>query len=178
MKPRLRREGRGQAIAALAVAAAFAGLVVGSSDIRVAAGLVIAGYVVLLTALSWGSARLVGMATLPMLGGALAASTAGAQPAWALASILGILWYLAAELAWDSIERRDGGRRSTALIGRRIDETATVVVMAFGIAAAGLAASAWTPVRTMAVVVTAVGAVLTLMVWGTRRLRASAEEPQ
>lgn len=178
MKPRLRRAGRGQAIAALVVAAGFTGLVVAASDIRGAVGLVIAGFLILATAVSWGSARLVAVATLPMLGGALAASATGGQPAWALATILGILWYLAAELAWDAIERRDGGRRSAALIGRRIDEVATVVVLALGIAAAGLAASARAPVRTMVIVLVAAGAVLALLVWGGRHLRVSAAEPE
>jgi len=140
-----------QAIAALVLAAATAAVVAVSawSDAEVAARLAIAGVALFAMALEIGSARVVGASTVLVLGGALFASGAAGDPAWVRSMVLGLLWYVAVELAWDAIERRDRSERSSAYNHRRAYEVATVVVVALVVTAIGFAGSTLAPARTL-----------------------------
>ena len=69
------------------------------------------------------------------------ASAAGQIPEWVRSMIVGCLWYVALELAWDSIERRNGVARSSALELRRTNEVAVVVVVALAVSVGGYALS-------------------------------------
>jgi len=169
--------GRLQAGVALGMAGTIATVIAltSSSDTEVAGRLALFGVVLFAIALSLGSARLVGIATLPMLGAALVASVAVAEPAWVRSIVLGIGWYMAVELAWDAIERRDGVKRSSAFNDRRIDEVTTVVTLALVISTAGFLLSFLAPVRTVLVS----GLVIICLIAGlrlsTRRLQGEYE---
>ena len=108
----LLKDGLLQTGTALALAGATAGVIASSSWTRteVAGRLAITGVVLFAIALVVGSPRFVGLATVPVLGGALIASALGAEPAWLRSIVLGCVWYVAVELAWEAIERRDGAQ--------------------------------------------------------------------
>lgn len=166
------REGGRQTVAALGLAGVTAGVVAASSwaQSEIAGRLAIVGVALFAIALVLGSPRLVGLATLPVLGGALIASAAAAEPAWVRSIVLGCLWYVAAELAWDAIERRDGTERSSALDNRRTYEVATVVMLSLTITTVGFLVSFLAPARTMLVVGLVVLGLLAALRLATRHL--------
>ena len=159
------RDGRLQTAAALVVALAIVGVVAVPSwtESQTAGRMAIFGFGLFALALAVGSARLVGVATLPIFAAALIASASADDPAWVRSIVLGVLWYLAAELAWEGIERRDGARRSRAFNDRRIDEVTTVLVLSLAVTTATFLTSFVTPVRTvLAVGVVIVGLITAL----------------
>ena len=112
----LLKDGLLQTGTALVLAGATAGVIASSSWTRteIAGRLAITGVVLFAIALVVGSPRFVGLATVPVLVGALIASALAAEPAWLRSIVLGSVWYVAVELAWEAIERRDGAERSIA----------------------------------------------------------------
>lgn len=176
----LLREGRLQAGAALGLAGVIVGVIAEPSWTRseVAIRLAIGGVIVFAIALALGSMRLVGAATLPVLGAALIASAAAGDPAWVRSIVLGILWYIAAELAWHAIERRDGAERSRALNNRRIDEVAVVVSLSLVVTTAGFLSSFLAPVRTALAVGIVILGLFAALSWATRHVSDSTLERQ
>lgn len=166
------RPGGMQALAALIMAAVVAAVIALSApaDTPVAGRLAIVGVGVVAVALGIGSARMVGFATLPVLAGALLASAAVDGIAWVQSIVLGCLWYIAVELAWDSIERRDGAQRSPALNQRRVHEVVTVVTVSLAVTIPGFVASDLAPQRTLLVQAPLVVGLLTAMVLAIRQL--------
>lgn len=154
------------ALLALALAALTAVLI---ANLSVTAGwlatrLAVGGVLILGFALLVGSTSFVGLATVPILAGATVGLDRPEGHAWGQTLVLGLLWYVATELAWGSIEQRDATVRSPAVDQLRIREVATVVAVTVvvGSAAAGLAALA--PVRTVVVRILAIVAVLACVV--------------
>jgi len=174
-KLRLLDAGRWQAGVALGIAGVVATVIAFSSsrEIEIAGRLAILGVALFAVAVTLGSARLVGGAPLLVLAAALVASVAAAEPAWVRSIVLGIAWYMAVELAWDAIERRDGVERSSAFNDRRIDEVTTVVILALVITTAGFLLSFLAPVRTVLVAGLVIICLLAGLRLATRRLQAS-----
>jgi hypothetical protein len=174
----LLRGGRVQSAAALGLCIAIAIIIAMSSrgQAAIAGQLAAFGVILVACALALGSARLIGVATLPMLGAALIASAVADEPAWARSIVLGILWYVAAEVAWDGIERRDGVNRSSAFDNRRIDEVAVVVTLSLVIAGAGLLAASFAPTRTIFSVGLVIVGLLAALLFATRFIRGAADE--
>ena len=171
--------GRVQSCAALGLTCAIAGIIAVSSrgQAEIAGQLATLGVVVVGIALVLGSARMIGAATLPMLGAALIASAIGEEPAWARSIVLGILWYGAAELAWDAIERRDGVARSRGFDDRRVDEVATVVALSLVITAAGASRRAGARTRrTVFTVGLVVIGLLAALILATQFVREAADQ--
>ena len=166
------REGRLQTAAALVVALAIVGVVAVPSwtESQTAGRMAMFGFALFAVALAIGSARLVGIATLPILAAALVASAGADDPAWVRSIVLGVLWYLAAELAWEGIERRDGARRSSAFNDRRIDEATTVLVLSLAVTTAAFLSSFVTPVRTVVAVGVVVVGLITAFNLANRHL--------
>jgi hypothetical protein len=150
----LLRGGRLQTGAALGLAGLTVGVIAASSSSQteIAGRFAIVGAVLFAVALALGSPRFVGLATLPVLGGALMASAAAPEPAWVRSIVLGSLWYVAVEVAWDAIERRDGAERSVALDHRRTHEVATVMMLSLVTTTAGFLLSFLAPTRSLLVV--------------------------
>ncbi len=141
--------------------------------------LAVGGVIILAIALTLGSTAFVGLATAPILAGAAIGLDRPEGHAWGQTLVIGLLWYVAAELAWGSIEQRDPTTRSAAVDQLRIREVATVVAVTVvvGSAAAGLAALA--PIRTVLVRILAVAAVLACVVAVGRVLAArSRPDPE
>ena len=132
MRIPLLKSGIAQAGGAVTTATTSALLVIGwATDHRDVAGrLALAGLILFGLTLALGSARLVGLATLPMLGAALVAADGRASIG---SIVVGCLWYVTLELAWDSIERRDGGERTAAYAHRRVFEVTTVVTLTLAV---------------------------------------------
>lgn len=145
------RDGALQSLAAMGIAGVIAGVISLASSARAdtAGSLALLGVGVLLVALVFGSRRLVAIATLPILAAALIVSAAGDEPAWIRSIVLGTLWYLTAELAWEGIERRDGVQRSDAFNSRRLDEVTTVVALTLAVTTIGASLAFLAPARSV-----------------------------
>jgi len=170
--PIVLREGRLQTAAALVVALAIVGIVVLPSwtESQTAGRMAILGFVLFAFALAVGSARFVGVATLPIFAAALIASAGADDPSWIRSIVLGVLWYVAADLAWEGIERRDGVRRSSAFNDRRIDEATTVLVLSLAVATAAFLTSFLAPVRTVLAVGLVIVGLITALILANRHL--------
>jgi len=159
---------------ALVLAALTAALIAGLSVTAgwLAVRLAVGGVIILAMAILLGSTSLVGLATAPILAGATIGLDRPEGHAWGQTLVIGLLWYVTAELAWGSIEQRDATARSAAVVQLRIREIATVVAVTVvvGSAAAGLATLA--PIRTVLVRILAVIAVLACVVAVGRVLAA------
>ena len=172
------REGRLQTAAALVVALAIVGVVAVPSwaESQTAGRMAIFGFGLFAFALAVGSARLVGIATLPIFAAALIASAGADDPVWVRSIVLGVLWYLAAELAWEGIERRDGATRSSAFNDRRIDEATTVLVLTLAVTTAAFLTSFLTPVRTVLAVGLVIVGLITALNLANRHLRQGGHD--
>ena len=166
------RRGTAQTVAALVLAVGFVVVVLDTQveQTLVGARITVMGAAFFAVALLIGSSRLVGLATLPALGGAFLALAAAPEPAWVRSILLGSVWYATMELAWDAIERRDGARRSRAFGARRVNETATVIAVALGFSAAAFALSTFAPTRTLFTVGVAILVLLVGLASATRLL--------
>jgi hypothetical protein len=174
MKVVLLAEGRLQTGVAVGLAALTGAVITVSTWAdRVAGGrLALVGVALFAAGLALGRPRLVGVASLPVLGGALVAVAGGAETNWVGAIVLGGLWYLAVELAWEAIERRDGAERTSAYDAQRIDEITTVVALSCLITAAGALLSFLAPVRTVVVVGLVAAGLMAALRLATLRLRS------
>lgn len=162
------RPGTVHSVAAVVVGAAMVAIIIAASwsESQTAGRLALLGLAVFVVAVAIGSNYIVGLTTVPMLGAALLTAGRDGDPAWVRMTVLGILWYLATELAWHAIERRDGVHRTPALLDRRLEETTTVALLAVGASLLGALAASLAPVRTALVIgpmVVGVAAVLVAM---------------
>ena len=169
--------GRPQALGAV-FAAGLAGWITVATTTRFADSatrFVWFGLAIFLLAVVLGSRFAVGGAVLVALTGA--AIEIGTVPVqrWDRSFAIACLWYVAAELAWDSMERRDGRHRSLAVDIERTREVATVVAatLVATVMAAALVGSA--PPRSLVVLAAAVAALALGLVTATRRLLATGE---
>jgi hypothetical protein len=128
-----------------------------------------------------GSDRAVGVAVAPGLGGALLATIGQDSVAAGRSILVGCGWFLATELALESIERRDPLVWSRAVGRHRIREVATVVAAAAGFGGAGVLATAFAPDRTFviraALIVSVLTAVTIALRAGTRSPSPSSSDP-
>jgi hypothetical protein len=94
----------------------------------------------------------------------------GSGEDWLRATIVGALWFCAAELAWDAIDRRDGHERTRAANRRRLEEVATVVAVTFAVVLVSLALLAQAPPRTLLIQFLVLGIAVSAMVATGRHL--------
>ncbi len=134
----------------------------------------VAGLVILAVGLAIGSDRLVGSASLPVLGAALLGADQSGGLVLGRSIIIGCLWYVTLELCWASIELRSDTARTAALGLQRIREVATVVVGAVVVGLGGLAAASVAPTRTVLVRVVVVAAVLVATAAAVRQLAVTS----
>jgi len=170
------RPGGRLALVAILLAACAAGIVVAFSPINSEIGgrVAIAAVVLFALALAAGSARLVGLTTLVMATSALAA-TQSSDPAWVRTTVIGCIWYMAVELAWESIGRRHHRGRNEAVTMRRINEVATVVTIALIVAAGAFVLSSNAPQRTLLSQGPIMIGILVAMTVATRALADTSE---
>ena len=170
------RPGWALSLGALAVAALCTVLVVrwSVSIDWLAIRLAIGGLLTIGLAIGVGSPSLVGLAALPMLGGATIGLDRPVGHAWGQVLLIALLWYGASELAWTGIEARDGTRRSRDVDQLRIREVATVIAVAVGVGVAGSVLATAAPARTALLRAVAVAAVLLAVILLGRHLATRA----
>ncbi len=130
------------------------------------------GWVVLVLAVVIGSRFAVGSGVLIALAGAVIEIGTVSEQRWGRSLIIACLWYLAAELAWDSMERRDGRRRSQAVELERAREIGYVLVVSSIVTLVAVASAGAAPPRTLLVLALTVGAVALTLAVGARHLAA------
>ena len=133
----------------------------------------IIGAVLFMLALLLGSGRALGLSSLLGLAALLATTLPYDMTSWVRALVVGALWYMAVELGWDAIERRDGVRRTPSYVSRRLEETSTVVLISVVLTAAVFLVSEMAPLRTMLVVATAIIGIAVALGVVASRLRRS-----
>lgn len=177
-RPLVLRQGWPAALAGTLLAAATAVMVIGTSTMLVwlIGRLAVVGVVVFLLGVGFGSERLTGLASLPMLIAAVVGIDPGQGLAWGRALAIGCLWYAALEAGWGSIEHRHGARAGAAIAKQRVREVATVVFTAVVVGIGGVALTAMAPTRTVAVRALMVTAVLVALTLALRHLQATAPD--
>lgn len=157
------------AVVAAAVTAAFLRVTATAAEVAVTP-LVLLGAVLLGGMLLVGSARWIGVSSVPMVGAMALESGFGQDPSWVRSLAAGCLWYLTLELGWEAIDRRDGARHTPAAQRQRLQEV--VAVLGLSICAGGVAilAAAGAPTRSVAVQAITIGAVFAVIVVLLRRL--------
>lgn len=133
------------------------------------------GLVIFVAAVLTGSRFAVGGAVLVALIGAVIEIGTVPVQRWERSLIIAGLWYVAAELAWDSMERRDGRDRRPGVTLERLSEVATVLVVSLGATIAAVALVGAAPPRTLLVLVVTVGGLAFALVIATRQLTATGE---
>ena len=165
-RPRL-QPGWRQATWSFLVALSAAGVIASATwrESQTAGRLAFTALALLLVALVAGSKRLVAFTSFPLLGAALITVVGTEDTLWVRALVVGVFWYVSAELAWEAIERRDGVRRTRQFNGRRIDEISNVVLASMAITAAAFTLSNLAPSRntvvlgaSLAIIIAALGA--------------------
>lgn len=153
-------------LTALGLAATTAVLVASLSVTAgwLAARLAVGAVITLVLGLSVGSSALVGLATAPMLLGATIGLDRPEGHAWGQTLLIGLLWYLTAELAWAAIDAREATVRSSAVHQLRIREVSTVVLVAVLVGLGATALAEFAPARTVLVRGLAIAAVLACVV--------------
>lgn len=173
------RNGLAQSGFAIVLALVVAALIVtpSSGQSEIAGRLAVIGLALFVVTLAIGSPRLIGLTTVPVLGGALLASASAAEPAWIRSIVIGSLWFLAVEIAWEAVERRDGADRKSAYDNRRINELAMVTTLSVGVTTLGFLLSAVAPTRTLFVIGIVVLGLLLALSLATRRVIAEGTSP-
>lgn len=133
----------------LAAATVIGSILTSSWSDPIAPRLSILSFAIFCVALALGSSRIVGLTSFGVLGSALIASALSESSTWIESIFIGCLWYVAVELAWDSIDRRDGAVRSVSYNMRRVQELSSVVVVCLGVAWIAFAATELGPSRTL-----------------------------
>lgn len=136
----------------------------------------LAGLVFLAAGLLIGSERLVGFASLPMLAGALLSVEPIDGPAWGRSLIVGCLWYVALELAWASVERRDGVERAEAIGRQRRREVSQVVIVAIAVGLGSALLATVAPARSLFVRGVVIAGFLAALIAAADRLTTSRPE--
>jgi len=147
-------------------------LIVASTDrfVTTVIQLVMFGLAVFAFSTGLGSSLGIGLATVPMLGAAVVQIAAVPEQSWLRAIAIGGLLYCGTELAWESIECRDGHQRSTAVTVQRFQEMAIVVVGALAITGLSLLVVERAPQRTLLIQVLIVGTAALALVFTIRQL--------
>lgn len=137
-------------VAALVAGGATAAtIVVPAEHLRATASLVAGGLLMLGFSIGTRSERVAALAVVPVLSAAVVHIRLADESValWALG--VGCGWYLATELAWESISRQVDCRFEPAVTRRRAEEIVSVVAIALVAATTALAASSLAPRRTV-----------------------------
>lgn len=168
-------QGRTQALLAV-VAAGMAGWITVATTTRFADSalrFVGIGLAVFVVAVLTGSRFAVGGAILVALIGAVIEIGTVPVQRWERSLIIAGVWYVAAELAWDSMERRDGRARRLGVTLERLREVGTVLAVSLGATIAAVALVGAAPPRTLLVLAAAVGGLALALILATRHLTAA-----
>lgn len=137
----------------------------------------VTGALVQLVAIAIGSGPLVGASLGPLLvAGALSAAAADSSPRLA-ALVVGCLWFVGAEAAWEAIDRRDGVARARSATLARLRDVGVVSLVAFGVGVTATMGSAAPPVRSLPLQVLVGLIFFVAAVVVSRRIRSDSDQP-
>lgn len=171
----LMRLGRAHALLAVATAGVAGWITVATTSrfADSAARLAGIGLVVFVVSVVTGSRFAVGVGVFCALIGAMVEIGSAPVQRWERSLVIAGLWYVAAELAWDSMERRDGRHRPMAVTLLRFREMGTVLVISLLATVVAVPLVGAAPPRTLVVLAATVGVVALALVAATRRLRTA-----
>jgi len=107
-----------------------------------------------------GSARWVGVSTMPMVAAVMLESGFADEPSWIRSIILGCWWFVTMELSWEAIDRRGRVRYTTRATMRRVQDVVTVVAIALVVGLVASSATSFSPVRSVALQAVVLGGLL------------------
>ena len=125
--------------------------------------LALGGLALYFISLAIGFRHGVGFAAVPLLTAAAFSEEVAVAIDWGRPLIIGCMWYVATELAWESITRRAGIDAAPAVARQRQREVATVVIVTIVLGLGAAAVATLAPARTLllrAVVIVLVAAAL------------------
>lgn len=157
MRPGFTFSGIAAALAAAVALGVSATAVEGRVVVNQLLVLALIGYVI---PLFLGSARWLGLSSVPLLGAAVIEAGFGDEPTWMRSLVIGCLWFMAVEAGWEAIDRRSGARYTTAATARRLQEVFTVVGISVFIGAAATLGAALAPARSILLQALVVGGLL------------------
>lgn len=142
---------------------------------RVVATLMVAAFVTHAVVIFVGSPRLVISSSVFVLAAVTVEALGSDEPLWIRSIIVGLLWYVAMEVSWHALERRDGTIFTRAAVAHRVQEVAGVVALtlALGLVAIVLATAA--PGRSVALQAMVLGGVLAAVAALARQLAPDDE---
>lgn len=173
------RLGRAQALLAITTAG-LAGWITVATTSRFAdsaARLAGIGLFVFVASVVTGSRSAVGAGVFCALVGAVVEIGTVPVQRWERALLIAGLWYVAAELAWDSMERRDGRERPPAVTLLRFREMGTVLVISLLATVVAVSFVGAAPSRTLLVMAVTLGVVALALIAATRRLHTAGADP-
>jgi len=124
-----------------------------------------------------GSVRMVAASSAPVLASFVLESGFGDEPSWIRSIVLGCWWFVAMELSWEAVERRNGARHTRAASMRRVQDVVTVVAITLAVGLIAASATSFAPVRSVAVQALVLAGVLAGFVWVVRHVVAGRPEP-
>lgn len=125
-----------------------------------------------------GSERLVGFAAAPILAVAVFGTDGSPEIDLGRSLIIGCGWYIATELAWESIAWRSDAVRSRAIAAQRTREVATVLIVAIVVGLTAIGLTSLAPSRTLLLRAFAVGSVVASLAVAMVQLnRTRSSEP-
>lgn len=110
-----------------------------------------------------GSARLIVSSSIFVLLAVTLESLASSDPSWVRSIAVGVLWYVAMEVSWHALERREGAIYTRAAVAHRVQEVALVVGLTLVVGLVAIAAATVAPGRSVALQAVVLGAVLAVL---------------
>lgn len=107
-----------------------------------------------------GSARWIGIASVPLLIAAGIEAGFGEDPTWIRSVIIGCLWFVSVEAGWEAIDRRRGARYTSTANFRRIQDVLTVLGLAVTIGLIATIAATLAPARSVLLQAAVIGGLL------------------
>lgn len=170
------RNGLWSSVAAVAVAAVATLVLVATATegLTLVRSLAIVAVAAHVASIVFGAARLVGASMVPMVGAIAVESGMGSEPSWIRSLVLGCLWFVACELAWEAIDRRRGFHYAPAAVAQRVQEVATVVGATLAIGALAAAAVSLAPARSVPLQAAVLAMVVVVLIRFARRFVESS----
>lgn len=133
-------------------------------------GLMVAAALVHAAVVFVGSSRLVATSVVFMLVAVTVESSVSEDPLWLRSIAVGLLWYVALEVSWHALSRRDGTVYTPAAITRRVHDVTIVVGLSLVVGLFAVIAATIAPGRSLALQALVLGGVLAALATVARQL--------
>lgn len=166
------RSGVGASILAilLVVLAAVLMTITATELPRLIRGLMVAAVLVHAVVIFLGSSRLVATSSVFMLVAVTLEPAMSDDPSWVRSIAVGLIWYIAMEVSWHALDRRDGTIYTSAALARRVQDVTVVVGLSLVVGLVAIAAATFAPGRSVGLQALVLGAVLAALAVVVRQL--------